>query len=955
MSNAKSAKASAGKAPSLPVYEHPPQVTPVPVATNPSSLPFPEWSDQDINAEKWDVPKPKEKPKPNSPPEEVPQYVDPHFIHMPKSLPVVQWKRPKECFINVPLVMYIDTGLPDIISGNQHLLHSEFIREFIAAVGVLNYLGIHRPFTIEFTTPTYLPTTDGIPWKPWHHIYSMCKGGKGQKHNPQVNQLGDVLISVNAYGTRSALLHIRPGRAVFKMWVKSDNSFIIHLLSDSEIICNTLETILEYMSHESEKLMQMSDIISSSYGQLVQAFGRSEFKDKLTLFYKSYMPPCVLPKKASITVHASFMETFLKQVEDYSPQSEFTDRVFALKVLFLNPTLYSGHSNKCDLKFKTNEDNESDDVASIKLRNVAAMKIQALFKKIFILKLQQIHNDSHKSYFKIFECLKKIYIDIFNVNNRMNRCCDLIRKFLLVNIHMISVRNYYSVIKDLSYTTCLQQFTGCEQISTANSWVAISRHVFHCIHSREISVKINLFCNVPTFIVRVFDNDSDKEIARHTNNVLVYKYSANVHGYTVLSYGWSDREDKCQWKLDFTTMKSHDCLLVIPNVNIYNYVLKYNYTTNANNYMCRCIINIDHDVSFTLRLSANYENVVFRFRCVNELGQVFGEVIGKQNVILPNVMLKYIPVIDTGNYVYNESVNVSPRSSKSRSSAILRKAPKKSLRSLDKLSRGKQSSKDIIKRQDSSQEIKYKDTTYLVEAFVIDDSWPLTNGEWDVVQEIKSKRSIEYLYVPDSQAESSISSKKKRPQSAGSSKCSTGYTLFAISPYWTLEVISNSNDQVTAQIDNRRDEEIIEIKKKWYGDDSERFIKSKLLSFIYINFKLVVFPAVPALATNTSLCVKDYLKVSSRPQVALENNVSQATVLNVLKKEKYHPYKLHLVHELSEDDFDRRLQFCEQILNIFENLGTGLFCAAFEVFKSSHPYPPPREMGGEKVSKNGFS
>ncbi|KAJ8943794.1 hypothetical protein NQ318_012439, partial [Aromia moschata] len=40
-----------------------------------------------------------------------------------------------------------------------------------------------------------------------------------------------------------------------------------------------------------------------------------------------------------------------------------------------------------------------------------------------------------------------------------------------------------------------------------------------------------------------------------------------------------------------------------------------------------------------------------------------------------------------------------------------------------------------------------------------------------------------------------------------------------------------------------------------------------------------------------------------------QNEVSLTTVLRILRKENYHPYKFQLVQELNEDDPDRLLQF----------------------------------------------
>ncbi|EFN82646.1 hypothetical protein EAI_11103, partial [Harpegnathos saltator] len=34
----------------------------------------------------------------------------------------------------------------------------------------------------------------------------------------------------------------------------------------------------------------------------------------------------------------------------------------------------------------------------------------------------------------------------------------------------------------------------------------------------------------------------------------------------------------------------------------------------------------------------------------------------------------------------------------------------------------------------------------------------------------------------------------------------------------------------------------------------------------------------------------------------------------ILKMNKFHPYKIHLVQELNEDDFDRRIEFCDLMM-----------------------------------------
>nr|CAH7749920.1 unnamed protein product [Callosobruchus chinensis] len=38
--------------------------------------------------------------------------------------------------------------------------------------------------------------------------------------------------------------------------------------------------------------------------------------------------------------------------------------------------------------------------------------------------------------------------------------------------------------------------------------------------------------------------------------------------------------------------------------------------------------------------------------------------------------------------------------------------------------------------------------------------------------------------------------------------------------------------------------------------------------------------------------------------------ISRTSIQRILKHYKWHPYKIQLLHELNEDDHDRRLQFC---------------------------------------------
>lgn len=55
---------------------------------------------------------------------------------------------------------------------------------------------------------------------------------------------------------------------------------------------------------------------------------------------------------------------------------------------------------------------------------------------------------------------------------------------------------------------------------------------------------------------------------------------------------------------------------------------------------------------------------------------------------------------------------------------------------------------------------------------------------------------------------------------------------------------------------------------------------------------------------------------TSVPKLALYHNTSERSVRRILSTNNFHPYKVQLVQELNEDDPDRRMQFCQEMMDI---------------------------------------
>ncbi|XP_053447366.1 androglobin isoform X2 [Nycticebus coucang] len=154
---------------------------------------WPEWSESDINAEKWDAGKGgKEKDKTGKSPT-FHCFEDPEGkIELPPSLKIYSWKRPQDFLISrTPVVVKNEISF-DLFSINGHLLCSELMRWIISEI-----YAVWKIFNGGILS-NYFKGTPGeppvLPWKPWEHIYSLCKAVKG--HMPLFNSYGKYVVKL---------------------------------------------------------------------------------------------------------------------------------------------------------------------------------------------------------------------------------------------------------------------------------------------------------------------------------------------------------------------------------------------------------------------------------------------------------------------------------------------------------------------------------------------------------------------------------------------------------------------------------------------------------------------------------------------------------------------------------------------------------------------------------------
>lgn len=367
--------------------------------------------------------------------------------------------------------------------------------------------------------------------------------------------------------------------------------FYFNILSDVPIVIGTEHDIIKELSKEPQRFLDRIAKFSTTFGKLIKSYGTDQYVTSMVNLMTCLIPKGTTTKKESNLI----IDHFLNNLHDlvcYHYGNEAKTVMFALRILFLdrrflfNADTFSQQSDiiisyphcACDM-------GESVPVDSTKRREQAATKIQAFFLRIYTQNMLKQHQTNHKNYATIYDSLCKLYQQSLTLNKINEVLLPFFRKMLYAD-RMKNVLLKYEFIDDLKMTVNLQEFNGKIYVRSFD-WNFISKYVIHCTSKDPILLKIVITCNLQQYVIKIYDNDTKKEMKFVTKDYLVENLRENANGYTVIAYGWSDIVKEINWKITFVTPKEIDNFIYVQEIPTNENIFIDNYMSNLINLLFR--------------------------------------------------------------------------------------------------------------------------------------------------------------------------------------------------------------------------------------------------------------------------------------------------------------------------------------------------------------------------------
>ncbi|XP_053997884.1 uncharacterized protein LOC128886751 [Hylaeus anthracinus] len=653
------------------------------------------------------------------------------------------------------------------------------------------------------------------------------------------------LVYIQTAGTRSTVMELKPGRHLLRVYCRSESNCFLTISSDTSFQLGDRKRMYQLMSIESETIDQAVRHISNSLSRAYQSFGTETYQEALMAYYDSYMPPPENIRNRSKAfydnIHECFIDEQVQLIRKILPADQLPGVLWSLRVFFLNPIIgmqcfnpmlmmLKNMRESTTTKYSTNSSQERFNHGN-PVDHYAATIIQSFFKMLMIRKYRRIHDPSHAQHQLVLENLAKV-AELFDYNKRESLAAQMLRNILR---QFDRLQDVYPCTRDFEYTLQVQELTGTLGNVKSNQWLPMARFTVNPRITETVFAGVDLFVDVPRYSVRVFDNETEHEMLRVVNNVVPTRYHHTSLGYTIFGYGWSEEKvfEELTWTMTIITMKGQPVFYsandetspsAITLPLLVTEELSNVYIPNASKYISKWIVKVASPTLASFRLRTSYDKVKIKFRVTDEKGRVLTQVKGTSVVILP------VAYLGLQREESQMQVNVENNVEGSHLGRIGTNH--------DKLSNGDESYSigDTVEEKLESKvsQESMSRRTYYAEAFVLEDSWPLTKSEWAAVMEIKSKVTGSIAKTKSSVSITNKVSKSDGSRTRKGSKQSVDGGQAVETPRWVLQVVTDSGSGLEITQDRTKEKEIAQMKEAWAKENPDSLQRGRELREAFI-------------------------------------------------------------------------------------------------------------------------
>ncbi|KAL2306306.1 hypothetical protein Nmel_004222, partial [Mimus melanotis] len=794
---------------------------------------------------------------------------------------------------------------------------------------------------------------------------------------------GELVLKMHTSATKATVVNLPVGRHILLFRVTCPIGHHIHLCTMVPCVFGEEDAVIPALQKESSRFIEQATAILKAVGNVINNFSsKDELSKALKELEVAHCPPGFHDTKIvkeNIKVFNDAFWYLIKYVLDKKDlcRYKFAFRSFTLDFkdnISEDDTVFSESSEEKSLSGWANRTPTPEEEA-------AALKIQAVWRGTYIRKILKSREPGTKENTDVEETLKNLWTMI-----ELN-----FEQYAIMLLREMFKRNRDSAEKFPCYEDewCKMYFTDYAVTyadQPPNAWFLVFREIF--IVPEDMFILTKVFTTIPFCRLHVLDNDTQEEMPLAFFKVASHVYSKNKKGYTFVAEAHTGDQPVPggKWKLRF--ISSHSALPFLSRKAVNNSYstqqFKEYYIPNDEFLLFRYFVEVTAPLTATLQVQTSNSDVFIKLQVLDNEKEITS-VIGKGNAVIP---------------VFNFWSNQSLLSSQLKNLQIIQSSTKKGLETGQLKKGSSNSSKDSktssmtdlvqehapILTDESLASENFENNVgspqqsyqYSIEALVLHDSWPLTESESLLVQELKEMQKDEIKVkkitnVPQSTRRSKDKAfekieKEKFQKERASLESQPGDSNM---PYWILRIVSEQKEANFLKVkkDTRRMDEIRAMKGAWESAEPGRAVKAFQERVRFINKYAVRDSEEPIAAAETANLTPISGETGKQaPQTATDSSLktqqktwelidlspytrktmSESVLRNesiiqqqqIRQEEKINHFKQlrMLALEQRQREENERILLKQNILEMYENLQTSLDEARGKVYSIREAY-----------------